>query len=304
MRTIKTIIVFFTMIIVHFANAHPNGNIIVTQNGCVLWSYVSPVGDIDHHASIMLWDQNSSPRLFLKSEYESSDFFLYTKDNDVFIIETRYINSKDIFEYRVLKTSTAFEKPRVLWPWFKDNWDIGVGGFKILSDDQLVFVRHPNIYILNKGKTPIIYFDFPSAINKMRPVAKDKLLLLGESEAWLVSTDGNVLKQWNNLIEEVHDDIPLNRNAIHDIDYSNGNLLIAYWGKRSFEIIDSNNNRKIVLKKEKPWVPHWVAYLDETPLLFSSFLDFKNGFTADMKKSTITPNFLMYSKNKTINIWE
>ncbi|NVK52835.1 MAG: hypothetical protein HWD85_07855 [Flavobacteriaceae bacterium] len=305
MKIIKNISVFFCIVAsTSLINAHPNGNIIVTKNGCVLWPYVSPVGDIAHHASVMLWDQESKPRLFLKSEYEASDFFLYTKDNDVYIIERKFVNSKNRFESRILKTSTNFEKPKVIWPWFDDQWYIGVGGFKMLSDSELIFTKYPNIYSLKKDKNPTIYFNFSSAINKMRPVANNKLLLLGENTAWLTDERGEIIKQWNNLIEELQGDIPLNSNSIRDIDYTNGNLLIAYWGKRSFELIDTNNNRKTLIQQQKHWVPHWVAYLDDVPLLFSSFLDFENGFTEDLKKTTIIPKFVMYRKRKSINVWE
>jgi len=297
-----------TILLLLFVNvkllAHPNGNIVVTQNGCVLWPYVSPVGDIDHHASVMLWNQESEPRLFLRSEYEASDFFLFTQANDVFIIERKYVSSKDSFESRILKTSTNFENPKVIWPWFEDKWHVGVGGYKMLSDDKLIFVKYPNIYLLKKDKNPTIYFDFPIFINKMRPVANERLLLLGENTVWLTKTNGKVLNQWSDLIEEIQGDIPLNRNTIHDVDYAYENLLLAYWGKRSFEIIDSNNKRKILLSQEKPWVPHWVAFLNNEPLLFSSFLDFENGFKEDMKQTTIIPKFLIYNKEEIISIWE
>ena len=284
--------------------AHPNGNIIVTQNGCVLWPYVSPVGDIAHHASVMLWDQESKPQLFLKSEHEASDFFLYTQDEFIYIIESRYVSSKDIFESRILKTSIAFEEPTVLWPWFEDQWHIGVGGFKMLSDNTLVFVKYPNIYLLKKDENPTIFFDFSMDINKMRPVANERLLLLGEGSAWLTDANGKVIKQWDNLVEDIQVDIPLNSNSIRDIDYVNGNLLLAYWGKRSFEIIDANNKRKTLFQQEKPWVPHWVAFLESQPLLFSSYLDFENGFTEDLKKTSIIPKFEMYHKGKFISVWE
>jgi len=300
---LKVIVLFISLLSVKLF-AHPNGNIIVTQNGCVLWPYVSPVGDIDHHASIMLWDQASEPKLFLKSDFESSDFFLYTQDNEIYIIERKYVSSKDIFESRILKTSTNFEIPVVIWTWFEDKWDVGVAGFKMLTDSQLIFVKYPNIYRFQKDKNPTIYFDFETTINKMRPVANDRLLILGENIAWLTEANGKVIKQWNNLIQELQGDMPLNSNSIRDIDYANGSLLLAYWGKRSFEIIDHKNVRKTLLNQEKPWVPHWVAYLEDKPLLFSSYLDFENGFTEDLKKTTIVPYFILYSNQKQKMIWQ
>lgn len=284
--------------------AHPNGNIIITQNGCVLWPYVSPVGDIGHHASLLLWDQRSKPRLFLKSEYEASDYFLYNEGKSIYIVERRYLGEKDIFESRILKTSINFETPKVIWPWFKDKWHIGVGGFKMLSDNKLIFVKYPDIYSLKKGQNPIVYFDFPSTLNKMRPVANERLLLLGDSKAWLTDKDGEIVKQWDDLIEELQGDIPLNRNTIYDMDYAKGNLLLAYWGKRAFELIDPNGGRKVLKQCTSHWIPHWVAFFGGKQLLFSSFLDFENGFTDDKKKTTIYPNLIMMHDLKESVVWE
>ena len=304
MKAVKIILALLWLMSYNNINAHPNGNIIVTENDCVLWPYVSPIGDIGHHACVMLWDQDSEPRLFLKSEHEASDYFLFTKGKNVYIIEGRYINGKDVFESRVLKTSLNFEPPKVIWDWFQDEWHIGVGGFKMLSDYELMFVKYPQIYTLKKGGKATVHFNFPLELKKMKPVDHDKLLLLGDHNIWLTDSSGQILKQWENLIETLSKDIPLNSNSIYDATYFDGKLLYAYWGKRTFEVIDRQNIRTTILETEQPWVPHWVAYFKDQPLLFSSFLDFENTITKDRKKSTIAPRLVLISKNKTIPIWK
>lgn len=304
MKLFRFILLFLLVIPGKLCVGHPNGNVIVTENQCVLWPYVYPVGDIGHHACVMVWDQDTEPRMFLKSEYESSDFFLYTESENIYILENRYLNDSDRFESRLLKTSIKLEAPRVIWDWFEDSKYIGVGGFKMISDTELLFVHYPNMYSKKKGKEPVHLTSFGSGINKMKPTENGYLLLWSDHKAWLSTDEGKVIQEWDNLIEDLEKETPMGRNFIFEMAYCEGELLLAYWGKRSFELIDRNGRRSSLYAPKPEWVPHWVSFMDGRPLLFSSFMDFENSFTADGKRSTIRPNFVMYEDKKIVEIWK
>ena len=61
----------------------------------------------------------------------------------------------------------------------------------------------------------------------------------------------------------------MNRNQVFDADYSNEELLLSYWGRRSFDLINASGKRK-----SEPYTPHWVALWNKEKLLFSSQLVF------------------------------
>lgn len=275
--------------------AHPTGNLISVGDH-VLWSYINPIDDTEHHACIMIWEKDSEPKVFLQSEYSASDYMLYNDQNDIYIIERRHLETTQTFEVRVLRTTTD-TKPRVIWDWFKDEWRIGEGGFFMLSDNQIVFGKYPEIYTLKKNGKPQKYFDFDQPVKRIRAVENNQILLLGDNACYLTKKDGSIVKQWNHLIDDKIKNAPLNRNQIFDADILNGNLLVAYWGKRSFEWIDKNGQRQTLLQQSEPLTPHWVALWNNEKLLFSSELIFDG--------STPKPQLiLMYSNGKSKVIWD
>ena len=76
MKTNKILsIVYFiiSMIFMSSGYAHPTGNMITVGEN-VLWSYINPISDTNHHACVMIWSKNSKPKLFIKSEFPGSDF--------------------------------------------------------------------------------------------------------------------------------------------------------------------------------------------------------------------------------------
>lgn len=259
------------------AFSHPTGNMITVGNN-VLWSYINPIDDPNHKACIMIWRKNSKPKIFLQSEYYASDFILYKNNSDIYIIERRYLQTTQDFEIRVLKTKINNE-PKVIWNWSKDKWRVGEGGFFMPSDNQIVFAKYPEVYCLYKGKEPIKHpFELQKPINRLKAVENNQFLLTDENTCWLLNQKGKILKTWNNLLDDKVENAPLNRNQIFDVDYHNGELLIAYWGKRSFETISINGERNVIYQLENPFTPHWVAFLGDEKLLFSSKLIF-NGST-------------------------
>lgn len=294
-RNIKaTILGMVLLFLTSYAFAHPTGNMVVVGEN-VLWSYINPTNDPNHYACVMIWTKGSEPKVFVKSEYAASDFMLYNKQNELYIIERRFFQASDEFRVRVLK-STIDQEPRVIWDWLKDDYRIGEGGFFMLSDNQMVFGKYPEIYSLKKGEQPTKYFEFDHPIKRIRAIENNQILLLGDNACYLVQDNGKILIQWNDLIDQKVKNAPMNRNQVFDADYSNGELLLSYWGRRSFDLIDSNAKRKIILQQSEPLTPHWVAFWNKEKLLFSSKLIF-DGSTP---KPYLT---LLNEQNKERVIW-
>ncbi|MFN0290805.1 hypothetical protein [Pedobacter helvus] len=86
-----------------FAYAHPTGNLITVGDN-VLWSYINPINDPDHHACIMSWDKKSAPKVFIQSEFSASDYMLYNNQNEIYIIERRHLQATQKFEIRLMKS--------------------------------------------------------------------------------------------------------------------------------------------------------------------------------------------------------
>ena len=277
------------------AFAHPTGNMITVGDN-VLWSYINPIEDTNHKACIMIWNRSSKPKIFIQSKYSASDYMLYNNQNKIYIVERRYLQATQDFKVRVLKASVN-TKPKVIWNWFKDEYRIGEGGFFMLSDNQMVFGKYPEIYCLEKGEKPLKYFEFDQPINRIRAVENNQILLLGNNSCYLTQQNGNISKQWHELIDNDIKNAPLDRNQIFDADYKNGNLLFAYWGKRSFEFVDVSEKRETILQQTEPLTPHWVTFLGNEKLLFSSKMIFDG--------STPRPQLvLLKGKNNKKVLWE
>lgn len=254
------------------AYAHPTGNMIAFGEK-VLWSYINPIDEPNHYACVMIWTKGSEPKVFMQSEHVASDFMLYANQNEIYIIERRFLQTLDEFHVRVLK-STIDKEPRVIWDWFKDDYRIGEGGFFMLSDNLMVFGKYPEIYSIKKGELPARYFKFDHPISAIRAVEQNQILLSCDSACYLVHQNGTILKQWIDLIDQKVEDAPMNRNMVFNADYANGELLLAYWGRRSFDLINASGKRKIIFQQSEPYTPHWVAFWSKEKLLFSSQLIF------------------------------
>lgn len=295
MNKIQTLILIVTIISSHQVLAHPGGNMI-TVGKHVLWSYVSPIEDTQHHACVMIWSPNSDPTILLKSEFVASDYMFSSNGEGIYIIEQRYLQKTDKYEIRVLKTKID-EEPSEIWSWFEDEWRIGDGGFFMKSEQEIIFGRYPNVYSLKKDRTLKKYFDFNFSIKKIRAINNTQILLLNDNSCWLTDHDGKIIKAWTNLIDSKIDDAPLNRNQIFDADFKGGELLLAYWGKRSFVSFFQNGTKKTIMQLKEPYVPHWVAFYRNEKVLFSSKMLF-NG-------ETPKPNLILYkSDNEKISIWK
>jgi hypothetical protein len=95
------------------------------------------------------------------------------------------------------------------------------------------------------------------------------LLIRGESEAWLTTRDGTVLRNWAGLLQELRSEAPFMGNRVFDADHVDGSLWIAYWGKRRFDVINEGA-RTVVKAFEAPWLPHAVAAVGGTAFMLAS----------------------------------
>lgn len=297
MKTSRPNLILTTLLlfVIFLGHAHPTGNMI-TVGEAVLWSYINPIDDSNHYACVMIKKKNAKPKVFIQSEHAASDYMLFNNKNEIYIIERKYSQATDAFEVRVLKT-TIEKEPEVIWDWFKDDHRIGEGGFFMRSDNVMVFGKYPEIFRLEKGKTPVRYFNFNYPIKRIRAVHNNQILLMGDESCHLVTHDGTIVKQWHKLIDKDIQNAPLNRNQLFDADYHDGELLLSYWGKRTFDLIDLSGKRKIILQQAEPLTPHWVAFFNTSKLLFSSKLTFDG--------KTPRPNLILLDeKNIKTVIWD
>ena len=175
----------------------------------------------------MIWDKKNEPIPFRISEFEASDWMMYAGEDYLYLLERRYIGSKNLYQARVFKTNLK-SQPVEIWPWFDDHWRVGEGGFIMTSDEEMIFCTYPAMYIFEKNDTPQITTLWESPIKKIRSLPGDQLLLISDSTTWYLDSEMNVIHSWEDLLMELNEAPPLNRNQIFDMDYYNGDLLIAY----------------------------------------------------------------------------
>ncbi|MEQ8924370.1 MAG: hypothetical protein RLO81_01085 [Fulvivirga sp.] len=276
---------------------HPAGSLIEFNNK-IVWSYVNPVGDLDHHACIMVWDKKTEPRVYITSKFAGSDYLLYANDDEMYVIERRHNHSTDKAEFRVLKTDLIGE-PQELWPWQENNHRIGDAGFYMQDDNEIIFSKYPSVYRMKKGVSPDRIGVPIENVGRIRKV-NDGLLILSDNDCYLMD-EGNhmVLRQWNNIDKEV-ENAPLNRNMIYDFDLSERGLIVAYWGGREF-LLMTENKKETIKKMKGNFVPHWVLASENECFLFSSLLDFDQPIIDN--KSTIQPLLLRYNFKEFNTIW-
>ncbi len=272
MKNSYPLIIGFLVLSVGFLNAHPTGNLCVFQDQAY-WSYIEPVDDQEHHACIWRMDSTGKKSLFRQSKYAASDFMLQNADTALYILERRYLSAQDIFELRLFKYN-GLGPAKLLWDWFRDPLRVGEAGFKMLSDQELIFVRYPSLYRLKKQGEPQLDPSISDTLHKMRAVGPNQILFGGDFCAWLRNDEGRLLQDWP-LIGDPNADAtkaPMGRNSIFGMDYHKGHLLVAYWGKRQFLIYDPKGKSRILLQHKDPYTPHWVCFWDKKALLFASAL--------------------------------
>ncbi len=257
------------MFLLHLeALAHPTGNMVVVGEN-VFWSYTAPIDNSSHYGCIMVWSNDHAPKVLLQSAFPSTDYILYAKEDQLYAIERRHDDLRN--DSRLLKVGLDGAVV-VLWPWFQDNHRMGEGGFYINDQEHVVFARYPNVYVKEKGKVPYKKLEFHEPINRIRQVENQQLLVLTVNDCYLTTASGRVLKRWRKLIKKLDKPAFLGRNTIFDVDYFRGELLLAYWGNRTFDLINSKGERKTVQSCPIGDLPHWVAFHNGAAMLFASKL--------------------------------
>ena len=261
------------IVLVAPASAHPTGNLIIVQN-TLYWSYIDPVDDLAHHACVMICKQGEEPEVLIRSAFAGSDFMLFAnKEDEIYIIERKIHPDSRTFQIRVLKMCPG-EQPKAIWNWMDDPMHIGEGGFMMPNDETIIFVHYPSLYHVKKGAQPQLYIEWVAPLKRMRAIENEEMLLLSDGECWRVNSKGKVVQHWDSVIDPKVGDAPLGRNQIFDMDYLDGQLLLAYWGKRSYELYTQEGTHTCLLQQKSPYTPHWVAIDDEHYYLFSSELIF------------------------------
>lgn len=273
--------------------AHPQGNLVLAGD-FVLWTYVNPVNDAGHHACVMSWDRKSEPRPLLTSQYAGSDFFIYASGRTVYYVESRNSQTGDEVYFRLLK-GHAGEEPVEVWPWRENKWRVGANGFYVTSDEEIVFCHYPNLLrIAGQGDPEVIYQPTESA-SRVRQLEDGSILLLSDSTCTLLTSKFEVLHRWTGYIEPEQTNSPLNMNRVFDMDYRNGKLLLAYWGKRSFIEIDGRGRVVELNRLTGGYVAHWVAIGKGESFLFASVAN---------PPDPIVPMLLQVKQNETLLIWD
>ena len=251
--------------------SHPAGDLVAVGN-YILWTYVDPINDVEHHASVMIWDGKTVSTL-IRSEHTGSNYYLYAVDQKVFYIEARYDGSRDRGYFRVLK-GFLNSTPEQIWDWQQDKWGIGSLGFYMDSDEEIIFSRYPEILTLSKsGESNSLFSPDEKPIISIKKLPTQEILLMTETGCLLTNKDFGVLREWDDLILENVDDPPIGRNMICDVDYRNGSLYLAYWGMRTFQMIHEDDSREDLYTPDTGFVPHWVLAHQNGIFLFSSQLN-------------------------------
>lgn len=274
MKKIYPALVIKILIVVLFsprAFGHPGGNLLVVQDH-VLWSYVDPIDSPSHIACVMIKKGDQQPKLLLRSEHAASDFFLSSTKSTIYIIERYYIQRSDSYRMRVFEMPLG-GAPKVIWNWREDTHRIGEAGFQMSDSKKILFVKYPSVWKTTKNGDFVELEISDKGLVRLRSLENGEKLLLSESTCHLYSFEFKELKSWENLPHKNVKDPPLGRNNIFDADYSNEDLLIAYWGNRSFDLL-RESGRTQLSKLDAPRVPHWVAFYKEGWLLFDSEMRF------------------------------
>lgn len=69
-------------------------------------------------------EKGTQPKVLLQSAFPASDFMLSTKNDEIYIIERKFLETSDEFHVRILKTSIGKE-PTVIWDGLKTSIELG-----------------------------------------------------------------------------------------------------------------------------------------------------------------------------------
>ncbi len=290
MKVIKSSI-FIVLLSTLFSpvESHPGGNMI-SVNGLLIWQYVYPPSSLEHYSTVYIWDEVHGTRTLIQSEFNSSDFHFYAKGDTVFYAEFQDINNGSRF--RLLK-GLAGDVPDEIWPWQNAHEFGDTGGFYISDSKEIIFAKYPSIYSIDKNGLTRLVHEFEEPIGGLTKV-EDGLLLNSPTKVWLVDENYTVLKVWDDLINPDQENIPFMGNRIFSADYKNGELLVAYWGGRSFFKVALDGAKESLLQLPDKYTAHWIAFGEEGYFLFGSQIN---------PPDPIIPVLYLHRKGENIMLW-
>lgn len=269
--------------------AHPGGNMI-SVNGILIWQYVYPPNAESHYASIYIWDRIHGTRELMQSEFNSSDFHFYAKDDTVYYAEFRDVANGSMF--RLLK-GRAGDIPEEIWPW-QDALEFGAAaGFYMSDKEEIIFAKYPSLHSINKAGNISLIHEFEEPVSGLTMTVAG-LLVNSPTEVWLVDEDYLILKTWNDLINPNQENLPFMGNRIFSADYNGKELLIAYWGGRSFFKINEQDEKETLLDLPGTYTAHWAAIEGDVYFLFGSQIN---------PPDPIKPLLYYHHKGKNILLW-
>lgn len=287
---------FFFVIAIFFGTfinvtSHPSSSMIYSS-GNLYWVYISPIKDVNHKAVIMKWNENDGVSTFYVSKHSASDLTLSISSDGFYVLESYYTNNE--YFTRLLKKTEEGNLIEAI-PWFTTSERLDQHGIYVDSNEQIIFCDFPKISVRKSDGSITEWKEFDFDIHSLSAEGNNQFLLRGETKALLIDSDGNKLQEWNNLLENPISDLPFRGNIIYDIDYGNGQLLIAYWGKRKFDLI-KDGNRTTLKELFHPYIPHSALINGDEYFLLASTI-------APGEFNEINPVLWRIHNGKTELIW-
>lgn len=292
-KYIHPILLLLVALLGQTAHSHPLGDMF-SHNNTLYWVYVCPIQSQSHQACIMKMDSNGDISQWRKSNNSASDWILGRSVNDQFyFIERYYDHSKD--HHMAQMMTLAQGKSQTIRPWYPDQDRIGESGFVILPDQQILFAYRGKLKLSSVERQIQDWPLYQQHLQKFRPLADGSLLLIGKEDIRQIDTQGKLLKRWPDIIQKQFGSAPIMGNRVFDATYHAGNLYIAYWGNRRFEMISPDGQRR-VLKQYDPdshWLPHSIVVHNDKVYGLASY----------MKPNDIRPQLLQFEVTHTQLVW-
>ncbi len=276
----KTLFVLVSLFAGWAAKAHPTGNIVHTGDYLV-WSYVCPVGSAEHRACLMTWAETRGVKPWLVSKHSGSDWMISKADSAaLFLVERYFEPDADKHRFRVLLAKPPDCNVTEVIAWMPDEQRFGEGGFVALEDGSFLFARYPTIYRFRPdGRVePWAAWKDQDPVLRISKASDRHIAILSSDQAWLANYDGEVVKQWSELLNDSLKKLPFMGNRVFDLAHGETGLWLAYWGGRRLDVI-SSGKRKTVVDFATPYLPHAVTVNGEIAYVLASSIDPGSGLS-------------------------
>ena len=244
------------------ALAHPLGSMLVVDEA-VVFSYVCPAGDSDHHACVMVWTEAGGAVVWIHSAHPASDFLFSLTDQpgEVAFLERRYDATRDVALHRLLRGRIGGDVIPAS-PWRDSPPRFADGGIAVTGGEILVGA-YPQVVRIDGQEIHPVDWPHLGEVASIRRGTDGSLLVLTDGHALRVNEGGTPLADWGAVaLAEPDPDLqpPIAPDAVFSIDADESVLAAAYWGQRRFVTIDlDSGDRETILQLETPWMPHAIT---------------------------------------------